>query len=57
VIRVDLVAARAWKRAVDDGRVQQSGARTDRPTPKAGRGLIADPRAHFSKLFGAGRRN
>jgi hypothetical protein len=48
-----LAAARAWKRAVDDGRVQPQGARTDQPLAKVAKGLIADPRGHFTKLFRA----
>ena len=48
-------AARAWKEAEDEGRVQKSGARTDLPTPKVGVGLITDARSHFARLFGVSK--
>jgi len=46
-------AARAWKEAEDEGRVQKQGGDRGK-TPKVGE-LIADPRSHFARLFGVSK--
>jgi hypothetical protein len=52
-IAVALAAARAWKRAETEGRVQKHGARNDQPLGKIPKGLIANPRRRFSELYRA----
>jgi hypothetical protein len=49
-----LAAARAWKRAVADGRVQPHGGDRKKSSGES-RHLIADPRRRFSELFGANK--
>jgi hypothetical protein len=43
-------AARAWRRAVVDGRVQQGAGRRGKSPQSAG--IVSDPRRRFSELYG-----
>ena len=49
-----LAAARAWRRAVADGRVESKGG--DRKSNAQNALLIKDPRRRFSRLFDAGEK-